>query len=49
MAKDLTEAIRFSDDARLLSHKQFAWLFPDAIIERERFLGFTKSLMAVRK
>ena len=49
VAKDLADAIRFSDDARLLSHKQFAWLFPDAIIERERFLGFTKSLMAVRK
>jgi len=49
VAKDLTEAIRFSDDARLISRKQFACLFPDAIIERERFLGLTKSLMAVRK
>jgi hypothetical protein len=40
--------VRFSDDARPLSRKQFAYLFPDAIIERERFLGLTKSLMAVR-
>ena len=49
MAKDLTEAIRFSDDARLLSRKQFSCLFPDAIIEHERFFSLTKSLMAVRK
>jgi hypothetical protein len=49
LAEDLPHAIRFSGDVRLLSRNQFTLLFPDAIIERERFLGLTKLLMAVRK
>ena len=49
VAEDLPHAIRFSGDVRLLSRNQFTLLFPDAIIERERFLGLTKLLMAVRK
>lgn len=32
----------------LLDARQLAWLFPDATIRREKFYGFTKSLMAVR-
>ena len=36
------------DDARLLDFKAMAELFPDGAIERERFAGFTKSLIAIR-
>jgi hypothetical protein len=32
----------------MLDYGQFAALFDDAPIERERFLGLTKSLVAVR-
>src|SRR5580704_14616063 len=35
-------------DIRLLSHGDMARLFPDARLVRERFLGWTKSLIAVR-
>ena len=45
---DLRDAIRCHENVRLISRRQFAFLFPDASIERERFLGLTKSLMAVR-
>jgi SAM-dependent methyltransferase len=38
----------FVSDIRLLSAKQMQALFPDAVILRERFLGFTKSLIAYR-
>lgn len=47
-APDLLDAVRFHEDVRLISRKQFTFLFPDATIEKERFLGLTKSLMAVR-
>jgi hypothetical protein len=36
------------DQARLLDAGAMAELFPDAAIERERFAGFTKSLIAIR-
>lgn len=42
------EARRILDDARLLDAKAMAALFPDAVIERERVAGFTKSLIAIR-
>jgi hypothetical protein len=45
---DLPDAVRCHEDVRLISQRQFAFLFPDAAIEKERFLGLTKSLMAVR-
>jgi SAM-dependent methyltransferase len=38
----------FVADIRLLSARQMQALFPDATILRERFLGFTKSLIAFR-
>jgi len=38
----------FVSDIRLLSASQMQQLFPDAVILRERFLGFTKSLIAYR-
>ncbi len=33
----------------LLNAKQMAELFPDALLERERFVGLTKSLIAVKE
>ena len=33
---------------RLLDYRRLAALFPDAEIERERFLGLTKSYVAIR-
>jgi SAM-dependent methyltransferase len=38
----------FISDIRLLSAEDMQRLFPDAVILRERFLGFTKSLIAFR-
>ena len=37
------------EEIRLLSARDLRRLFPDAEIHRERFLGLTKSLMAVRR
>ncbi len=39
----------FLDDIRLLSASELAALFPDAEIVRERSLGWTKSLIAVKQ
>ena len=39
----------FVADIRLLSAREMQRLFPDAVILRERFLGFTKSLIAYRR
>ncbi len=36
------------DEIELLDIKQMHELFPDAVIKRERFLGMTKSLIAVK-
>jgi hypothetical protein len=47
-AKSCDEAREILDDARLLDARAMAELFPDAAIERERFAGLTKSLIAVR-
>jgi hypothetical protein len=47
-ARNHDEARHILDDARLLDAGAMAALFPDAAIERERFAGFTKSLIAVR-
>lgn len=47
-ARSCNEARRIIDDARLIDARAMSELFPDAMIERERFAGFTKSLIAVR-
>jgi hypothetical protein len=46
-AQSYDDARNILDDARLLDAKAMATLFPDAVIERERFAGFTKSLIAI--
>lgn len=38
---------RMVDEIRLLSAGEMAELFPDAIIQRERFFGLTKSIIAI--
>ena len=38
----------FLNEVRLLTSTEMQELFPDATIQRERFLGLTKSLIAVR-
>ena len=43
------ECERFLAEVRLLDEKEMRELFPDAAIWREKFLGFTKSLIAVHK
>jgi hypothetical protein len=45
---DPRRAREMVDQTRLLSHREFAALFPDCEIRRERFLGWTKSYVAVR-
>jgi Methyltransferase domain len=47
-APDVETAMRQIQSAVLLDRRMFATLFPDAIVHRERFLGVTKSLIAVR-
>lgn len=42
------EAEDFVDNIRLLGEREMRQLFPDARILKERFFGFTKSLIAVR-
>lgn len=41
-------AVSVVQSARLIDGRQMAELFPDAELVRERFMGFTKSLVAVR-
>jgi hypothetical protein len=43
------EAMRLVQHARLLNRAQFRFLFPDARYPDERFMGLTKSLVAVRQ
>ena len=43
------EARGFVENIRLLAEQELQRVFPDATIERERFLGLTKSVTAVRK
>ncbi len=45
---DRVEARGFVESTNLLSAKKLVRLFPDARIDRERFLGLTKSISAVR-
>ena len=47
-AESYGQARDIIDDARLLDAQAMAVLFPDAVIERERVVGLTKSLMAIR-
>ncbi len=39
----------FLSEVRLLGYQEMKSLFPDCEVHRERFLGFTKSYVAVRK
>jgi len=48
-APDIDTAMRQIQSAVLLDYRMLATLFPDSTIHRERFLGLTKSLIAVRK
>ena len=43
------EARGFVENTQLLAEKDMHRAFPDATIERERFLGLTKSISAIRK
>jgi hypothetical protein len=45
---DVGTAMTAVQNATLLDRRQMQFLFPDAKIVSERFLGFTKSLIAVR-
>lgn len=47
-ATSVADAVRSVQSAALLDLVQFSTLFPDAQILRERVLGLTKSLMAIR-
>lgn len=47
-ARSCDEARHILDDARLIDTKAMAELFPDAVIEHERYFGLTKSLIAIR-
>jgi ubiquinone/menaquinone biosynthesis C-methylase UbiE len=40
---------QFVDELRLLNYREMEELFPDCEIRRERFLGLTKSFVAVRR
>lgn len=42
------ECENFLREIRLLGYKEFRRLFPKAEIRRERFLGWTKSLIAIK-
>jgi 2-polyprenyl-3-methyl-5-hydroxy-6-metoxy-1,4-benzoquinol methylase len=48
-AKDERQAHEYLDEIRLLTRSEFASLFPDAVILRERFFGLTKSFIAVKR
>ncbi len=50
LARPSQQAVdRFLAETRLLDHEEMHRLFPDCEIRRERFLGFTKSYVAVRR
>jgi hypothetical protein len=42
------ESVHTALDTELLSLTEFRYLFPDAVIRKERMLGMTKSLVAIR-
>jgi hypothetical protein len=45
----LDDAYEALDSTQLIDARQFAMLFPDAQISRERLLGLTKSVIAIRR
>lgn len=45
----LSDAVETVESIRLLDKEMLKFLFPEAQIIRERFLGFTKSLIAIRE
>jgi hypothetical protein len=47
-AQTVDDAVSTVQSARLLDRRQFQALFPDAELRLERFIGITKSLIAVR-
>jgi hypothetical protein len=46
---DTFRARALAQSVNLLTKSELQKLFPDAVIQHERFLGFTKSLLALRK
>lgn len=48
-AATVDEAMRTIQSSQLIDKRMFSALFPDAEIVPEKFLGFTKSLMAIRR
>ncbi|WP_247438467.1 methyltransferase domain-containing protein [Bradyrhizobium sp. 139] len=48
-AATVDEAMRTVQSSSLLDRRMFSALFPDAAVIPEKYLGLTKSLMAVRK
>jgi SAM-dependent methyltransferase len=46
-AKTVSDAVATVQSAKMIDFNQMQSLFPDSQIERERFLGFTKSLIAI--
>jgi hypothetical protein len=44
----VSDAVATVQSAKMIDFNQMQSLFPDSQIERERFLGFTKSLIAIR-
>lgn len=47
-AETSSEAVKLVQSAQMIDFTQMKELFPDAIIIREKFLGLTKSLLAIR-
>jgi hypothetical protein len=45
----LDAAYGILDDVQLLDRQQMEYLFPDAVISREKLFGLTKSLIAIRE
>jgi len=48
-AKDLQEAVEVVESTHLIDKKMMQILFPDAVIQEEKFFLMTKSLMAIRE
>ena len=48
-AGDVGAATELLQGAILLDFRQMRFLFPDAEIEREKFYGLTKSLIAIKR
>jgi len=48
-ASSLDDAYEILDSTQLIDGRQFAILYPDAEISRERLMGLTKSVIAIRR